>query len=157
MLEQELLGARRWGAPGPVSRVLRLLGTIGRQGRLDTLREAVEVAEESSARLEYAKALVALGSALRRGRKPSTAREPLRRGLELASQCGAPPVVEQARAELYAAGGRPKRDALSALDACPMTPETIRIVIDVHVDGDEISGHAGDEVSARQPFLGGWD
>ncbi len=125
MLEQELLGVRRWGAPGPVARVLRLLGTIGRQGRLDTLREAVEVAEESSARLEHAKALVALGSALRRGRKPSAAREPLRRGLELASQCGAPPVVDQARAELYAAGGRPKRDALSGPDS--LTPSERRI------------------------------
>jgi DNA-binding CsgD family transcriptional regulator len=125
MLEQELLEARRWGAPGPVARVLRLLGTIGREGPLDTLREAVELAQESSARLEHAKALIALGSALRRGRKPSTAREPLRRGLELASQCGAPPVVEQARAELYAAGGRPKRDALSGPDS--LTPSERRI------------------------------
>ena len=125
MLEQELLGARRWGAPGPVARVLRLLGTIGHEGPLDTLREAVELAAESSARLEHAKALVALGSALRRGRKPSAAREPLRRGLELASQCGAPPVVDQARAELYAAGGRPKRDALSGPDS--LTPSERRI------------------------------
>ena len=60
-----------------MARVLRLLGTIGREGPLDTLREAVEVAEESTAKLERAKALVALGSALRRGRKPSAARDAL--------------------------------------------------------------------------------
>jgi DNA-binding CsgD family transcriptional regulator len=125
MLEQELLGARRWGAPGPVSKVLRLLGTIGRQGRLDALREAVEVAEQSTARLEHAKALVALGSELRRGRKPAAAREPLRRGLELAAQCGAHPVADEARSELYAAGGRPKRDALTGPDS--LTPSERRI------------------------------
>jgi DNA-binding CsgD family transcriptional regulator len=125
MLEQELLRARNWGAAGPVARVLRLLGTIGREGPLDTLREAVEVAEESTARLERAKALVALGSALRRGRKPSAAREPLRRGLELALQCGAPAVADQARTELYASGGRPKRDALTGPDS--LTPSERRI------------------------------
>ena len=125
MLEQELAWARRWGAPGPVARVLRLLGTIDREARLDRLREAVEVAEESSARLEYAKALVAYGSALRRGRKPAAAREPLRRGLELAAQLGAPPVADHARTELYAAGGRPKRDALTGPDS--LTPSERRI------------------------------
>jgi hypothetical protein len=35
-----------------------------------------------------------------------------------------------------------------------MTGETLRIVIDVRVDGDEISGHAGDEAGERRPFLG---
>jgi DNA-binding CsgD family transcriptional regulator len=125
LLEQELMWARRWGANGPVSRVLRLLGTIGREGRLDTLREAAEVAEQSSARLEHAKALVALGSALRRARKPSAAREPLRRGLELAARCGAPPLVDHARTELYAAGGRPKRDELTGPES--LTPSERRV------------------------------
>jgi hypothetical protein len=32
--------------------------------------------------------------------------------------------------------------------------ETLRIVIDVRVDGDEISGHAGDEAGDCRPFLG---
>jgi DNA-binding CsgD family transcriptional regulator len=125
LLEQELAWARRWGAPGPVSRGLRLLGTIGREARLARLQEAVEVANESSARLEHAKALVAFGSELRRGRQPRAAREPLRRGLELAVHCGASPVAEQARTELYAAGGRPKRDAFTGPDS--LTPSERRI------------------------------
>jgi DNA-binding CsgD family transcriptional regulator len=125
LLQQELTWARRWGAPGPVARVLRLLGTIGREGRLDALREAVEVAEQSSARLEHAKALIALGAALRRGREPSAAREPLRRGVELAARCGALRLADQARTELYAAGGRPRRDALTGLDS--LTPSERRI------------------------------
>lgn len=55
-LEQELTWARRWGATGPVSLALRLLEAIGRDRLLDTLREAMEVAQQSSARLEHAKA-----------------------------------------------------------------------------------------------------
>ena len=47
------------------------------------------VLEASTARLEHAKALAALGSALRRARRPTEAREPLRRALELAGVCGA--------------------------------------------------------------------
>ncbi len=125
LLEQELGWARRWGAPGPVSRALRLLGTIGSEERVDALREAVEVADGSGARLERAQALVALGSALRRSREPSAAREPLRRGLELAAQCGALPLADQARTELYAAGGRPKRDVLTGPDS--LTPSEGRI------------------------------
>lgn len=35
-----------------------------------------------------------------------------------------------------------------------MTTETLRIVIDVRVDGDEISGNARDEVGEPKPFLG---
>ena len=49
----------------------------------------------SPARLELAKALVALGGALRRERRPTEAREPLRRALELAAACDAPGLAEQ--------------------------------------------------------------
>jgi DNA-binding NarL/FixJ family response regulator len=89
------------------------------------LREAVELGAASAARLEHAKALVALGSELRRDRKPSDSREPLRRGLELAEQCGAQPVAELARSELYAAGGRPKRGALTGPES--LTPSERRV------------------------------
>jgi hypothetical protein len=36
----------------------------------------------------------------------------------------------------------------------PMTEETVRIVLDVRVDGDQISGLAGDVAGERRPFLG---
>jgi DNA-binding CsgD family transcriptional regulator len=125
LLEDELVWARRWGAPRALGRTLRLLGTVGRAPDIETLREAVEITEGSPARLEHAKALVALGSALRRGRKRSEAREPLRRGLELATQCGATPLADRARTELYAAGGRPRRDALTGPDS--LTPSERRV------------------------------
>jgi DNA-binding NarL/FixJ family response regulator len=81
--------------------------------------------EGSTARLEHAKALVALGGALRRDRQPSDAREPLRQGLELASVCGAERLVEEARSELYASGARPRSDALSGVEA--LTPSERRV------------------------------
>jgi hypothetical protein len=41
-----------------------------------------------------------------------------------------------------------------AVDACHVTDETLRIVINVRVDGDEISGYAGEEPGQPRPFLG---
>jgi DNA-binding NarL/FixJ family response regulator len=62
-----------------------------------------------------------LGAALRHargdGRGPASAREPLRRALELAAACGAPALADEARSELYAAGSRPRSDALSGVAA----------------------------------------
>jgi ATP/maltotriose-dependent transcriptional regulator MalT len=126
LLEQELAAARAWGAPRALSRALRLLGNLrgGREG-LDLLHEAVQIGEGSPARLEHAKALAALGSALRRDRSPAEARHPLRRGFELASRCGAQPVAERARAELYAAGARPRREALTGPES--LTPSEQRV------------------------------
>jgi DNA-binding NarL/FixJ family response regulator len=59
----------------------------------------------------------AYGSALRHARRPTDAREPLRRALELASACEAPPLVEHVRSELQAAGVRPRTDALAGIGA----------------------------------------
>ena len=45
LLESELVDARRWGAPGALSRTLRLLGVIQGDDGLEALREAVAVAD----------------------------------------------------------------------------------------------------------------
>ncbi|MCW3016117.1 MAG: helix-turn-helix transcriptional regulator [Solirubrobacterales bacterium] len=118
--------ARRWGAPGTVGRALRILGTVERDGGLAHLSEAVAVTEGSVARLEHAKALVALGSWLRRSRRPTEARDPLRRGLELAAALGAGSLVDHARHELRAAGVRPRTTALTGPAA--LTPAERRVV-----------------------------
>jgi DNA-binding CsgD family transcriptional regulator len=125
LLEEELVKARHWGAPGSLARTLRLLGTIRHEDGLDLLHEAVETADGSPARLEHAKALTALGSALRLARKPSDARAPLRDAFEIASHCGAQPLAEHARNELYAAGGRPRRQALTGPES--LTPSERRV------------------------------
>ena len=92
---------------------------------IELLDEAVRITDGSAARLEHAKALTAFGSALRRARQPTQAREPLRRGFEAASRCGAQPLAELARAELYAAGSRPRREALTGPES--LTPSERRI------------------------------
>jgi DNA-binding CsgD family transcriptional regulator len=122
---QELAVARSFGAPGTVGRALRVAGTLEREAGIARLEEAVAVLEGSTARLELAKALLALGGALRRGRRPTDAREPLRRALELAESCSAPPVVQRARAELLASGARPRRTALGGVAS--LTPSERRV------------------------------
>ncbi len=115
LAEEELADARRWGAPGTVGPVLRTLGVI--RGEIGLLEEAVVVLEPSRNRLEQAKALAELGGALRRDRRPSDARDPLRRALELADACGADGLVEHVRSELYASGARPRTTATGGVDA----------------------------------------
>lgn len=122
----ELELARRWGSPGPIGRCLRVHGTlIGGTRGTELLREAVEVLEPAPLRLEYAKALVELGSALRRGHARHEARQHLAAGLDLADKCGARPLAERARNELRAAGARPRRNSLTGSQA--LTPSERRI------------------------------
>jgi DNA-binding CsgD family transcriptional regulator/tetratricopeptide (TPR) repeat protein len=116
--------ARRWGALGALGMTLRVQGTVERDVGL--LREAVDVLETSRARLEHAKALAALGSALRLERKPTDARDPLLAALELAEICGSPPLVEHLRTEVAAAGLRPRTHALSG--SASLTASERRVV-----------------------------
>jgi DNA-binding CsgD family transcriptional regulator len=126
LAREELAVTRAFGAPGSLGRTLRVLGTLERDEGLDRLREAVDVLEASTARLEHAKALAALGSGLRRARKPAEARGPLRRALELAGVCGAAGLSEHVRSELHATGARPRRDALGGVES--LTPSERRVV-----------------------------
>ena len=122
---EEVEAARRWGAPSIVARALRVLGTLEHAEGIVHLEEAAALAEHSPARLEHAKALAALGVALRAARRPTEARDPLRRALELADARGATPLAARVRSELYAAGGRPRTTALQGRAA--LTPSELRI------------------------------
>jgi DNA-binding CsgD family transcriptional regulator len=114
---EELDIARAWGSPGTVGRSLRVLGTILRADGIELLEEASALLERAPARLEHAKALAALGAALRRAGKPTEARDPLRRALELADICGSQPLVDRVRTEIYATGARPRTTALRGVHA----------------------------------------
>ncbi|UUY05494.1 AAA family ATPase [Svornostia abyssi] len=119
--------ATAWGTPNLLGPALRVLGELEGDDGLSRLQEAVDVLRGyPAAKLEEAKALAAYGAALRRDRKLTEAREPLRRALELASACGAPGLAEQARTELHASGARPRTDALSGVEA--LTPSERRVV-----------------------------
>jgi DNA-binding CsgD family transcriptional regulator len=107
---EELARARSVGARRPLGVALRVTGlvTAGPRG-LDLLHEAVAVLERSPALLERARALTDLGARLRDAGQDGAAREPLRRGLELAERCGAGAVVARAGEHLRLAGGRRQR------------------------------------------------
>ncbi|MEZ5098264.1 MAG: AAA family ATPase [Thermoleophilia bacterium] len=109
---EQLEIARDWGSPGTVGLALRVLGTIEREDGIPRLEQACDLLADAPARLERARALAALGMALRRARRPADAREPLRAALELAEICGARPLVDELRAEIYATGARPRTTAL---------------------------------------------
>jgi DNA-binding CsgD family transcriptional regulator len=99
--------AQRWGAASGIGTALRATALAeGGGAGIDRLRAAVEVLEQSPRRLEHARAFTDLGAALRRGNQRRAARDALRAGLEIAESCGARALVQQARTELRAAGGR---------------------------------------------------
>jgi len=122
---EEVELARRFGAPRALGVALRAAALVSDRSPADGLREAADVLAGGDAPLELARTLVDLGAALRRGRRPVDAREPLRRGAELALHCGAHAVVRRAREELLASGARPRRLALSGAEA--LTPSERRV------------------------------
>ena len=123
---EELELARTWGAPRALGAALRAAGLIegGKEG-LTLLEEAVEVLADSPAKLEHAKARSELGAALRRANRRTEAREQLRRGLELATLCGAVPLAARAETELLATGARPRRISLTGVES--LTPSERRV------------------------------
>ncbi|HXR21217.1 MAG TPA: AAA family ATPase [Acidimicrobiales bacterium] len=123
---EELDLARGWGAPRALGAALRAAGLIeGGQRGLAQLAEAVEILSGSPAKLELAKACTELGAALRRAGQRVQAREHLRRGVELATLCGAAALAGRAETELLATGARPRRIALSGVES--LTPSERRV------------------------------
>jgi DNA-binding SARP family transcriptional activator/DNA-binding CsgD family transcriptional regulator len=110
LAEEELALARACGAPSGLGRALRVLGTVRGGDGLDHLREAVAVLDGTPSRLELARALAALGAALRSS-------DDLMRALELAEICGAGSVASFARGELEQSGVEASVEAPSGIDA----------------------------------------
>ena len=85
--------------------------------QIEILHESVDVLRGTSARLDYARALCELGSALRRYGARGNAREPLQEALQLAHECDALALAERARHELIVLGARPRRHAVTGIEA----------------------------------------
>ncbi|MFB7542149.1 AAA family ATPase [Streptomyces zaomyceticus] len=101
--------ARQYGAPSAIGQALRVTAEVSEPSeRVKLLEESVDWLDQSPAAYELARSLVALGVALRRTERAAEAAEHLHRGLEAAQDCGADALVEVARAELAAAGLRPR-------------------------------------------------
>jgi DNA-binding CsgD family transcriptional regulator len=130
LAREELTLARAFGAPRAVSRALRAVAHAGARsdlaGPLEQLEEAVELTAGSEARLEHGRALLALGTMLRRIGRRLDAGRALGDALELARACGATLLEESAREELDVAGTRVQRAALRGPDA--LSPSERRVV-----------------------------
>jgi DNA-binding CsgD family transcriptional regulator len=126
LAQDEVERARAFGGQRALSIALRRYGLLERgEPAVELLREAVGTGAAAGARLEHARALLALGSALRRSGHPKDARAPLREALDLALRCGAPQLAGRAREELVAAGGRPRRARLTGVES--LTGSELRV------------------------------
>jgi DNA-binding CsgD family transcriptional regulator len=123
LAEEELELGRPFAARHALGASLRVLGLA--EGSTERLREAVDVLQGSGSRLLRARALVDWGAALRRAGERAASRDPLREGLDLAHRCGATRLAEHAEQELEASGARPRRRAVSGIEA--LTPSQLRI------------------------------
>lgn len=114
--------------PGAIGEALIATGLVdgGDQG-IRRLREAVEVLEASPRVLTRARAMIELGSMLRRNREVQAARPFLVAALDLGHRHGATALAERAREELIIAGGRPRRAARTGLEA--LTPAESRVAL----------------------------
>jgi DNA-binding CsgD family transcriptional regulator len=116
--EDELAWAKTWGAPRFIGMALRAKAHASHDiHQIQTLQAAVTALQNTPARLELARALCDLGATLRRQNHRVTAREPLRRALDLTLRCRADGLTDHLRGELRAAGAKPRRDAVTGRDA----------------------------------------
>jgi DNA-binding CsgD family transcriptional regulator len=126
LVDEELALARRYGAPRGLGIALRARGLLdGGQAGITLLAEAVEVLAGSESRLEYARALVDHGAALRRAGLRRPGRNALREGLDEARRVGALALARQAHDELVASGLRPRKMLAGGVDS--LTPSERRV------------------------------
>jgi len=126
LLEEDLAIGRDVGLAGQIGVTLHARGVIrgGTQGRAD-IEASLPLLEEAAMPLELARALVSLGSAVRREGRRVDSREPLRRALEIAHNCGATVLEQRALDELHASGARPRRPVTSGAEG--LTPSERRV------------------------------
>ncbi len=127
LAEEEVALAATFGAARPHAAALRVLASLhpAVDDRLALLDEAEVLLADSGARLELTRVRVERGRALRHARRPAEAREPLRAALHDAEAGDLRVLAAEARAELAAAGGRPRRAALTG--PASLTPSEARI------------------------------
>jgi DNA-binding CsgD family transcriptional regulator len=126
LADTTLRAARARGLRGEIGMALCAGALVDDRGPdVERLREAVAELERSDMALEHARALVELGSALRRGGQRADARQPLALGLERARRCAATALAQRALTELRATGARPRRQMVTGRDA--LTPSERRI------------------------------
>jgi DNA-binding CsgD family transcriptional regulator len=142
LAHEQLQLADRTGLAEPRGAALRALAhTAEPVEAVGLLEQAAGLLAASPARLEHTRVLVDLGAALRRANRRAAAREPLRRGLDLAARGGMLRLAHRARYELGACGARPRRTAVTGLES--LTPAE-RQVADLAA-----AGHGNREIAQR--------
>jgi DNA-binding CsgD family transcriptional regulator len=118
--------AERWGARWPIGMALRAVGIAeGGTDGIALLERAAAIHENSPAVLERARTVLELGAAERRAGRTVDAREHLRLAADLAHRIGATGLRQRALDELVASGVRPRRFAVTGIDA--LTPSELRV------------------------------
>ena len=125
LADEEVCLARGFGAERALGVALTAAGLVQGDPGGELLEEAVRVLEPSGAQLELARALISRGAWMRRRGERVAARPLLERGLELARDCSAQPLLEQATEELASAGGRARNVLRRGRDA--LTPTELRV------------------------------
>jgi DNA-binding CsgD family transcriptional regulator len=115
--------AERTGAPTAIAQALRVSGRL--HGDVAALSRSVQSAGQTGDLLEYACSMTELGSVQAQHGQREQARETLRSALAAAHESGALALADRARAELIAAGGRPRRAALKGIEA--LTPTELQV------------------------------
>jgi len=124
--EEELDLARANGSARAIGNASATVGLLrGGEAGIRMLGEAIDLLDRDGARLAAANARVDLGILLRHGRRAKQARRPLAEALDEARRLGSVRLAETARSELSAAGGRPRRLALTGVES--LTPGQRRV------------------------------
>ena len=115
---EEVELARAFGGQRTLGVSLRAAGAVagGSQGEA-LLREGIGCLERAGIALERARALAELGVLVRATGRRAEARAMLREALDVAHHAGAAPLADLAEAELRATGAKPRRVALSGVEA----------------------------------------
>ena len=125
LAEEEVELARQMGANRALGGALRSYGMVQPQPAVDVLRDAVDVLAHSPARLEHARALVDLGTAMRLAGQRAASRRTLRDGHELALRCGATKLADRAGREIAATGAKIAPAGMSGVAS--LTPSERRV------------------------------
>lgn len=118
--------ARRAKTSGSLGCVLRVRALAQADGeRLATQRLAAEAFAASPLLADRSRSLIELGTTLRHAGELEEARAVLRQALDFASRSESAGLAAQARGELEASGGRPRRERISGLES--LTPSERRV------------------------------
>jgi DNA-binding CsgD family transcriptional regulator len=118
LVSEEFTLAAKQGDPRALGTALRTQAAMSEpDDQLSLLVAAVEALRCTPNKLDYGRALCDLGAAHRRLGSRRDAQLPLKTALQVAHECGAIALAQRARHELVVLGARPRRFAITGVEA----------------------------------------